>query len=173
MSSIASHAMPFQMSGLPIDRRQFRGACAMFATGVTIVTAMAADGSPQGMTVNSFTSVSADPPQVLVCVDRRARMHDIFFEGSCFAVNVLDESQRDISTRFASSIEDRFSGIEWTAGATGAPLFPGTLAVFECEVRQLVVAGDHTIVIGEVIRLEAAEGRPLLFFGSGYQRLGN
>ncbi len=159
------------MSALPIEKRQFRSACAMFATGVTIVTAMGAEGSPEGMTVNSFTSVSADPPQVLVCVDRRARMHDVFSEGSFFAVNVLSESQREVSTRFASPVEDRFSAVDWTAGETGAPLFPDTLAFFECVVRQRVVAGDHTIVIGEVVRLRATAGRPLLFFGSGYQRL--
>jgi flavin reductase (DIM6/NTAB) family NADH-FMN oxidoreductase RutF len=145
----------------------------MFATGVTIVTAVAPDGSPAGMTVNSFTSVSADPPQVLVCVDRRSRMHDLFRDGASFAVNVLSESQREVSARFASPVEDRFAGIGWKAGETGAPLLPETLALFECAVRQAVAAGDHTIVVGEVVRLDSAPGRPLLFFGSGYRSLGN
>lgn len=159
------------MTASPIDRRLFRRTCSLYATGVTVVTIAADDGSPHGMTANSFTSVSAEPPLVLICVDHRARIMAHIRTGSHFAINVLGEEHEALSAKFASGTGDRFDGVAWTPGTTGAPLLPEMLAHFECAVWQTIEAGDHSIVIGEVLRAEAREGRPLCFFGSGYRRL--
>jgi flavin reductase (DIM6/NTAB) family NADH-FMN oxidoreductase RutF len=146
-------------------------ACSRFATGVAIVSVRAADGSPHGLTVNSFTSVSCDPPLVLVCIDARCTVLPHFHLGSHFAVNVLSEHQRDHSVRFSECMDARFDGIQWKSGATGAPLICDCLAWFECKVERLIEAGDHIIVLGAVERAEAFEGRPLIYHNSRYAGL--
>jgi len=155
----------------PIDSLLFRRACARFATGVTVATVCGPDGLPHGLTVNSFTSVSLAPPLVLVCIDYASTVLDLFRASQCYGVNVLDESQQGISNKFARRGHDQFNGIAWEPGATGAPLITGALARFECAVRQTVEAGDHAVFIAEVVRVEYREGRPLLYFGSGYGRM--
>lgn len=149
----------------------FRRSCAKFTTGVSIATVLGADGSPQGMTVNSFTSVSLDPPLVLICVDRAGNMVEHFDACTHFGVNVLRNAQLALSARFAQRGHDRFEGVEWRPGAHGVPVLPGSLANFECAVRQRVIAGDHTILIGEVLRCDLADGEPLVYFDSDYRRL--
>jgi len=121
--------------------------------------------------VNSFTSVSLAPPLVLICLAHKARALEHFQPGTPFGINVLNEFQRDISDYFASSQRDRFSGIEWHRGRTGVPLLPRGLAFLECTVRKRVPAGDHDIVIGEVVEARCEEGRPLIFYASGYRKL--
>ena len=123
------------------------------------------------MTVNSFTSVSLDPPLVLVCIDHKARILDHFQKSDLFAINILRETQQELSMRFARPGEDRFGAVEWYAGDTGAPLIPNALSTLECTVFQRVEAGDHTILIGEVVSAIRHEGRPLLYFSSSYQIL--
>ncbi len=154
------------------DAADFRHVCAKYATGITITTVCGDDGSPHGMTVNSFSSVSLAPPLILVCIDLRAALMPLFRTGKHFGVNVLSEAQKDLSNRFAQKGEDRFEGVAWVTGASGVPLIRGALASFECAVTKIIEAGDHIVAIGEVLHIERAEGRPLIYFDSKYRTLG-
>ena len=149
----------------------FRRACSRFATGITIATVRDTTGTPHGLTVNSFTSVSLDPPLVLICLDHNASVLDCFRTASHFAINVLSEDQQDLSNRFATRGQDRFDGLSWTPGAAGVPLLPDTLAWFECRKVNTIPAGDHDIFIGEVEELGVHEGSPLLYYASRYRTI--
>jgi flavin reductase (DIM6/NTAB) family NADH-FMN oxidoreductase RutF len=155
----------------PLDSDRFRRACGRFATGITVVTTLDADGAPHGMTANSFTSVSLDPPLVLVCVDNRAKILETFRKAERMGINVLSEHQQEVSRTFARRGEDRFNGVEWHAGESGVPLLPGSLAWLECTLDNAVEAGDHIILIARVHRAEIQDGHPLLYFSSDYHRL--
>jgi flavin reductase (DIM6/NTAB) family NADH-FMN oxidoreductase RutF len=156
---------------LAIDPKEFRRAGGKFLTGVTIATARAVDGAPHGLTANSFTTVSLTPPLILVCVDTRARLLEHFLGTGYFAVNVLTEAQQELSSRFAKPNIDRFDGVEWYEGRTGAPLLPGSLATLECKLVQQPAAGDHIILVGEVLHLSMADGSPLGYFSGCYRQL--
>jgi flavin reductase (DIM6/NTAB) family NADH-FMN oxidoreductase RutF len=159
------------MSLTTIEQQHFRRVCSKYATGITILTVLEPGGGPQGMTVNSFTSVSLAPPLILVCIDRQTSILELFKLGTRFGVNVLQEEQKELSTWFARSGYDRFSGIPWSAGETGAPLLHGMLATIECEVTQMIEAGDHVVVIGAALHATWREGQPLVYFNSSYQSL--
>ena len=159
------------MSLPSIEQQLFRRVCGKYATGITVLTVLDAKAGPQGMTANSFTSVSLNPPMILVCIDRRASILNYFHAGARFAINVLDENQKDLSTCFARSGLDRFRGIEWSQGQNGSPILPHVLATLECSVSQMVEAGDHVVVIGEVFHATWREGQPLIYFNSSYQAL--
>jgi flavin reductase (DIM6/NTAB) family NADH-FMN oxidoreductase RutF len=149
--------------------REFRRACGQFLTGVTIVTARAADGSPLGLTVNSFASVSLEPPLVLVCVDRRSSTFAAFAPGSAYAVHVLRHDQRELSTRFATPRPDKFAGVSFRQGSGGAPILSEFAALLECVSVSSHDAGDHGIFIGRVERVEVRETRsPLGFYSGAY-----
>jgi flavin reductase (DIM6/NTAB) family NADH-FMN oxidoreductase RutF len=152
-------------------REALRQACALFATGVTVATVRASNGSPHGLTVSSFTSVSIEPPLVLICIDYTCPFLAHFRLSTNFAVNVLSESQRDLSVIFAEKPEGRFEGLAWHANHTGAPLLAGCLATIECRVTTILEAGDHAIFLGEVVHAEWNEGRPLLYFNRDYRAL--
>lgn len=154
-----------------VGAAEFRRVCGAFATGVAVATVTGRDGKPHGLTVNSFTSVSLDPPLVLVCIGHKAATHGPFSTAPAFAVNILDESQRELSERFASSHPRRFEGVAWRNGETGAPVLEEALAVLECEAWRKMDAGDHTIFVGLVKRASVRDGRPLLYFGGKYRRL--
>ena len=154
-----------------VQQQHFRRACSKFATGITILTVLDESGNPHGLTVNSFTSVSLTPPLVLVCIDIRTRLLDLFREGCHFGVSVLNEDQQELSARFARSGEGRFDGVPWDRGESGVPLLPGSIAAMECAVTRIVEAGDHAILLGEVQQASWSEGQPLIYFNSGYQRL--
>jgi len=154
-----------------IGKAEFCGACAKFPTGVTIVTVRDAQGSPHGMTASSFTSVSLAPPLVLVCVDHGAKVLGHLRPSKYLGINILSESQHQLSVHFARRGQDRFDGVDWTAGHHGVPLIPGVLAALECRIDRMEDAGDHAIVIAEVLRTEFRDGRPLVYFGSGYHKL--
>lgn len=154
-----------------VDNARFRQTCARFPTGVTILTVLDAEGAPRGMTASSFTSVSLDPPLVLVCVDHRATVMEHLRRCEHFGINILSEGQHELSARFARRGEDRFEAVEWHPGHHGVPLIPGVLAWFECAIRRMVDAGDHAILIAEVLRAEYRDGRPLVYFGSRYHKL--
>jgi flavin reductase (DIM6/NTAB) family NADH-FMN oxidoreductase RutF len=154
-----------------LDPATFRTACSRFSTGVAILTLFGIDGLPYGLTVNSFTSVSLDPPLILVCVDNRSHVLKQFAPNCRFGVNVLSEHQRGLSQMFARRADDRFSCTEWTPGKFGAPIFTETLATFECELSQSVPAGDHEILIGRVDDVSHGEGNGLVYFGSAYRNL--
>jgi flavin reductase (DIM6/NTAB) family NADH-FMN oxidoreductase RutF len=154
-----------------VDPHRFRLACGRYATGIVIATVCDAAGEPHGMTVNSFTSVSLSPPLVLFCVDHRARILAHFRQCEYFGINVLNEFQRNAAEHFASSRRDRFHGIDWRHGQTGVPLLVRGLAFLECALRNRVAAGDHDVLIGEVLQARVEEGRPLLYFGSQYREV--
>lgn len=157
---------------IAIDPKEFRRAGGKFLTGVTIATVRAADGKPHGLTANSFSTVSLTPPLILLCVDTRAKLLDHFFGTGYFAVNVLSEAQQELSSRFAKPNIDRFEGVAWQEGRTGAPLLPGSLATLECKLVQQPVAGDHVILVGEVLHLNIAEeGHPLCYFCGSYRQI--
>lgn len=157
---------------MPITNDQFRKVLGHFTTGVTVVTATRPDGRRFGFTVNAFASVSLNPPLVLVCVDNGGEAFAAMSAAEHFAVNILGENQEPLSRQFSSRVPDRFAGAAASAGASGAPLLAGCLARLECRKVSAHVAGDHTIMVGEVISAEASgEGNPLLYFRSGYRRV--
>jgi flavin reductase (DIM6/NTAB) family NADH-FMN oxidoreductase RutF len=149
----------------------FLRACAQFTTGVAITTVLDQSAAPHGLTVNSFTSVSLEPPLVLVSIDRKTRIIEHFAKSDYFAINILRENQQELSMRFARPLDDRFDTVEWYPGESGMPLIAGSLAMIECAIERRIDAGDHVILIGEVISAVRHEGRPLLYFGSSYRRI--
>lgn len=156
---------------MSIDERSFRKALGCFPSGVAVVTTTDAAGRPVGVTVSSFTSLSLNPPLVLFCLDRRTSGLDAFREGG-FSVNVLRETQREVSIRFASRRDDKFAGLECRTGTTGAPLLPNCLAVLECSTERVIDGGDHDIFIGRVEHMEhQTGGQPLLYFRGAYARV--
>jgi flavin reductase (DIM6/NTAB) family NADH-FMN oxidoreductase RutF len=150
------------------DSAALRRALGNFVTGVTVVTTIDEVGRPRGLTVNSFTSVSLDPPLILVCVASDAASCEAFLRCHSFAVNVLNEEQRRVSDVFATKSPDKFDHVSWTPGRTGSPVIQGSLATFDCRVHERIEAGDHVVVVGEVIAFEAVAGRPLAYGQGGY-----
>jgi flavin reductase (DIM6/NTAB) family NADH-FMN oxidoreductase RutF len=150
---------------------EFRTALRSFATGVTVVTTRDSEGQPSGLTASAFTSVSLDPPLVLICVDRAATAHPDFRERGSFAVNILRREQEALSRRFAVSGGDKFRGVACHEGRTGLPLLDGALATLECRIVEAHEAGDHTIFIAQVEAASVTEGRPLVYFHGSYQGL--
>lgn len=157
---------------MAVDAVQFKHALRRWPSGVTIVTARAGEAI-HGMTVSAFSSVSLDPPLVLVCADRASNTHGVIAEGRVFAAHILARGQEALSHRFSSKADEwrRFEGIGWTSGVTGAPILPGALAVLECRVVAGHEAGDHVIYVGEVEAVRLAEAEPLLWYGGSYRRL--
>lgn len=154
------------------DQRTLRDALGSFATGVTVVTCVDADGNPFGLTVNSFTSVSLDPPLLLVCLAKLARCTPPLVSAPFFAVNVLQTGQQPASIRFSTVDEDRFGATPWSTGETGAPLLMESLGVFECERHAVYDGGDHDILVGHVLRASFDPNLdPLLYFRGRYRRL--
>lgn len=155
-----------------IDPSAFRQVLGHFATGVTIVTAMHS-GGPVGMAANSFTSVSLDPPYVLVCMARTSTTWPLIQSSGAFAVNMLAEGQEDVCRRFGSKTGDRFGGTAWKPAVTGSPILHDSLAYVDCTIEMEHEAGDHIIVLGRVVDLgRLIDGRPLVFWRGGYGRLG-
>lgn len=146
----------------------FRRACGRFATGVAVATVLDPQGAPHGLTVSSFTSVSLDPPLVLICLGHDVSVIQYFRDAAYFGINVLGEEQRELSERFARKGFDRFNGLPWEPGATGVPLIPGALAAMECAAEQRVPSGDHDIFVGRMVAAKTGEGNPLLYFESRY-----
>ncbi|MEM6971382.1 MAG: flavin reductase family protein [Pseudomonadota bacterium] len=155
----------------PSDTRALRTALGAFATGVTIVTTVTAD-ELTGFTANSFTSVSLEPPILLVCLAHTAASYELFCRADTFAVNVLSADQQDIAMTFAQRGADKFTGVDWHAGSMGAPLIDGSLARFDCAMEDRVTAGDHDILLGRVLGFSRHEGPALLYHGGSFARLG-
>ena len=156
---------------MPVEKAEFRRALGHFAAGVTVVTSKLAGGELAGITVTAFTSLSLEPPLVLICIDRRARIHDRLTKGGNFAVNMLAATQELVSRRFASHETDPFHEIGYREGLTGAPLIQDALSAIECRIVDVLPGGDHTIFIGEVEATSVQEGKPLLYFRGGYCEL--
>ena len=144
-----------------------------FPTGVTIVTTID-DGTPYGFTANAFASVSAEPPMVLVCVNREASAHPIISRSSIFCVNILSSTQTAIAKQFADKARrtERFSGVPTHAAVTGAPVIDGSLAYVDCRLSEEHTAGTHTVFIGEVVDCGASAGSPLGYFDADYRDFG-
>ena len=158
---------------MSLDRGEFRKGLGCFATGVTVVTSVAGDGSLLGITANSFNSVSLDPPLVLFSLNRNAYSLRAFEDAGCFAINVLRDDQKALSATFARSLADKWGGVAYEVWDTGCPILTDALANFECRTRSTHDGGDHVIFVGEVTRMRATtSGRPLLYFRGAYSGLG-
>lgn len=153
-----------------MESAEFRRILGHLPSGVTVVTA--SDGAPCGLTASAVTSVSLEPPLVLVCVDRSADTHACIEQAGAFAVNVLDERAEGLARRFAEYERGRkFSGVAYRTETTGAPVLERALAWVDCRVKARYGGGDHSIFLGEVVAGDADEGAPLLYFRGGYGRL--
>ena len=154
------------------DPRTLRDALGCFATGVTVVTCLNDSGKPAGLTVNSFTSLSLDPPLLLVCIDKRAASAGPLTAAAHFAVNVLQTGQQPASIRFSTRDEDRFGATPWSCGEAGAPILEESLGVFECESYAVYDGGDPPNLVGRVVKASFdASLDPLLYFRGRYRRL--
>lgn len=152
----------------PFDARELRQVLGSFVTGVTVITTLDADGKPHGLTANSFSSVSLDPPLILWSQSRAAPSHPAFSAAERFAVNILADNQVNVSNRFARGSLDKFSGIPVQAGLGGVPLIQGCAAHLECRKVQSHSGGDHVVFIGEVERIARHPRQPLVFGGGRY-----
>ena len=155
---------------MPIDDGHFRLALSHFASGVTVVTT-AHEGQLYGMTVASFASLSLHPPLVLVCIERSVKTHDAIAAAGKYGVSILSSAQADISAKFASRSDDKFNGVELVEGDLDVPLIKNALTAIECRLYDRLPGGDHTIFIGEVMKIHTTEGDPLLYFRSGYREM--
>jgi flavin reductase (DIM6/NTAB) family NADH-FMN oxidoreductase RutF len=145
-----------------------RRAFGKFATGVAVVTTSGPDGAPYGLTINSFSSVSLEPPLVLWSLTNKSPNLEVFRNASHFAINILASQQREICNRFASPIDDRFAGVDWFRGVNDLPVIRNTIATFECRRTQMVDAGDHVVFFGEVKECEQSDLEPLVFFAGQF-----
>ena len=151
---------------------EFRRVLGHFATGVTVITVCDRDGRPTGLTASAFTSVSLEPPLVLVCVDHKALSYPALVAGKMFAVNILGLEQEAVSRRFATTkIDNKFDGVPFTLSPLGLPLIDNSLAQLECATVNVHLEGDHTILVGRVERSHSAEGAPLVYYRGRYDRL--
>lgn len=158
---------------MTVDASEFKSALSLWASGVTVVTAQSEAQGLKGMTATSFSSVSLDPPQILVCLNQNTDTGAMVLEQKQFAVNILSSGQQDVSNQFAGgrSQEERYANVAWEAGENGAPLLTDALASLECKVVDQVLAGTHWIVIGEVQKVVCRNGEPLLYYSSAYRQL--
>jgi flavin reductase (DIM6/NTAB) family NADH-FMN oxidoreductase RutF len=154
---------------MSIDQRVLRDAVARFPTGVAVITACDPKGGLLGVTVSSLTSVSLEPALLSFSLSRNLRSLDRFVGAENFAINVLREDQRSISTQFATQGGDKWNGVDWYEGPHGCPIISPNVATFECQKYASYEGGDHLIFLGRVLRLEIAEeGKPLVFYRSRY-----
>ena len=150
------------------ETRELRNALGRFPTGVTIITTRAPGGKQEGLTANSFSALSLDPPLVLWSISRKSNSIQSFLDSGHFAINVLAAGQADISHRFATPRENKFEDLAATAGYGGSPVLPGVLAVFECKTETTIDGGDHLLFVGRVHRLSYGDGGPLIFNAGKY-----
>jgi flavin reductase (DIM6/NTAB) family NADH-FMN oxidoreductase RutF len=167
-SAVSSHMFS---SPATIEPQLFRDVCSRFASGVTVAAVCEENGCPHGLTASSFTAVSLQPPLVLVCIDHNSGVLAHFRAAGRFSVNILRANQEMVSNQFATRSVDRFAGVDWTPAPLGSPWIAGSLARLECATQQIVDAGDHAVLFGEVISAECESGDPLLYFDRNYRHL--
>ena len=160
------------MTHRSIDPLDLRRALGTFATGVTVVTTVDADGAPRGFTANSFTSVSLDPPLILVCLAKTAASCPTFQAAESYAVNILSEDQRVVSATFSSRTADRFAVVDWSTRTTGCPIIEGVVAWLDCNMHEVIDAGDHYILIGRIVDYDYAASSPLGYCRGAYVSFG-
>lgn len=157
---------------MSLDPKEFRKALGHFATGVTIVTTLTSSGEKQGITANSFNSVSLDPPLVLVSLARSLACFEHFCGCEAFAVNILKADQQELSTRFSCRGADKWRGVADEPGVLGVPVLRDRLALFECRRYAQYDGGDHAILLGQVERFEmAADDPPLIYYRGQYRQI--
>lgn len=156
---------------MAVSPTEYRAALRHFASGVTIVTTRDREGRPCGLTASAFTSVSLDPPLVLVCVDRDATAHPGFEAHGWFAVNLLATGQEHVARQFALSGGDKFAGVAYREGRARLPIIEEVVAALECRIVHRYPGGDHTIFVGEVEGAAVGGGPPLVYYGGDYHRL--
>jgi flavin reductase (DIM6/NTAB) family NADH-FMN oxidoreductase RutF/DNA-binding MarR family transcriptional regulator len=159
--------LPVEAGDPANDSRLFRRCLGLYGTGIAVIT-IETEGRRAAVTVNSFASVSLDPPLVLWSISHGSRSYPLFKNGGHFAVNILASTQMNVSRHFSAKVEDKLADVEWSSGEFGSPLLDGCLAHFECETYSQVEGGDHTILIGLVRRVSRFEGEPLLFAQGQY-----
>lgn len=163
--------MDTTLSMPPADTRAFRRALGRFATGVAVISARTADDAETAITANSFNSVSLDPPLVLWSVARQALSAPLFKDACEYAVHILSERQRHVSSHFARQQPDKLAAAVHRRSPTGGLVLPGAIARFECVPHQCICAGDHWLFLARVIRFEASDDQPLVYFCGAYQAL--
>lgn len=156
---------------MALTQTEFRSALRHFAAGVAVVTTRDGNGHPCGLTASAFTSVSLDPPLVLVCVDRAATAHPAIEQHGWFAINVLAKRQEFLSRQFAASGGDKFAGVAFREGRGRLPIIEGVLVALECRLVGRHEGGDHTIFVGEVEGASIRGGAPLIYFQGTYHQL--
>jgi len=156
---------------MTVDQHTFRALLGRFASGVTVITIVDANGDDRGMTVSAFCSVSLEPPLVLMCIDHAASIYQPVSAASQFTVNILSEGQEALARRFAGPHPDRFDGIGFSRGGNGIAILGDVLGHLQCKVIAKHVSGDHDIIVGEVEEAMSDEGRPLLYYRGGYAQL--
>jgi flavin reductase (DIM6/NTAB) family NADH-FMN oxidoreductase RutF len=155
-----------------VSKNEFRAALGRFASGVTVVTTFDEKKErPLGITVSAFSSVSLEPPLVMICIEKDAYVHDYIKAFGAFAVNILTESQDEVSNLFASREADKFKDVSYSMSEMNLPLLDDVLVSMECRIVHAYEGGDHTIFVGEVITSKVAENNPLLYFQGGYEKL--
>jgi flavin reductase (DIM6/NTAB) family NADH-FMN oxidoreductase RutF len=157
--------------GNGIGKDEFRAALSRFASGVTVITSRDNEGRDHGITVSAFSSVSLEPPMILVCIEKTTGSHDVLAETSHFAVNVLAAEHDALSNRFASRIPDKFDGVACRISAHGVKILEESLVVLECRRVHAFDAGDHTIFVGLVEDSEVKDGTPLVYWHGKYRKL--
>lgn len=155
-----------------LDTRALRNAFGAFATGVTIITTKGADGKDYGLTANSFSSVSLDPPLLLWCLGDKTDCYETFQNAEYYAVHILADDQQNLSNQFASKGTDKFSGIAIERGPGDIPMLPNSVARFVCKAAHKYPGGDHVIHVGEVLDFSQSDAEPLLFHKGKYAKLG-
>jgi len=159
------------MSRSDADPAEFRQLLGRFATGVTVITLFLPDGRPAGMTASSLASVSLEPPLLSTCIDHDAELYETLRAAPGYAINVLAASQESVSRRFATRHLDRFEGIGYRTSPGGHPILDGVLAWIDCEQHAAYPGGDHTILVGHVLRGGTTDAAPLIYFRGGYTGL--
>ncbi len=156
----------------PFDQGALRDALGRFATGVAVVTTCGVDGEPLGLAVNSFASVSLDPPEILWSIVSSAPSRSAFEQHGAFAVNVMAEAEKDQTLRFAKPLDNKFHGVDWRRGWRKTPVLENAIATLECDVKEMILCGDHHIVVGSVRAIQSQDGDPLVFFRGQFTSLG-
>jgi flavin reductase (DIM6/NTAB) family NADH-FMN oxidoreductase RutF len=151
-----------------VDAKEFRTALSRYASGVTVVTARDGAGVAHGITVSAFSSLSLDPPQILICLARTAAAHQAILDTGAFVVNVLSDAQENLSRQFASKLPDRFHDVPHHPGDGNIPLLDGALAHYQCKLAARHDGGDHSIFVGSLEKFAVTDGRPLLYFQGSY-----
>lgn len=156
---------------MAIEKNDFRKVMSRFAAGVTVVTTRGHDDAPYGLTATAFSSLSLDPPMILVCIGKASVTYPHFRIGGCLAVNFLRHDQEAMSRHFAVSGGDKFGSVAWTTKQTGAPILEDTLGWVDCKILQACEGGDHTIYLGQVEAAEVTENAPLVYYAGRHRVL--